>query len=110
MREIRYGIIYLIMEARILASFYVAFKLDFGSLTNRNFTHMLQVTFGYFFPMAMMITEEMVSRKVFSRRHGLEFPPMHHPKNLIIRHLMLVPFQGATAFLFIVFLLRLGGW
>lgn len=68
------------------------------------------ITFVYFLPMGVMIAEELVSRKAFSKRRRISSPAIHPAKVIIFQHLLLLPFQGAISFQFLVFLLRLGGW
>ena len=68
------------------------------------FKSTLHIVFGYFIPMAVLLAEELFSRKIFRKKYGLANNLTHSVSIMIVQYLFLVPFQAAVTFQLLVFL------
>ena len=58
----------------------------------------LLVVIGHLLPMAVVVAEEIISRKSFERKYHLSTAFHHGPWWLVILHLCLIPFQAAILY------------
>lgn len=70
----------------------------------------LQVAVGYFIPMAVILAEESVSRKMFRIRRGYSETYTYPTSILILQYLFLIPFQAAVTFNAVVLVLHWAGF
>lgn len=89
-------------------------NIGVGSLTERGaciaLKSTLQITMGYFLPMAVLLAEEFVSRKKFRVKYGLSNTLTHPPSIIILQYLCLIPFQAAVIFHATVLFLHWSGF